>query len=132
MVLVTSGGVGSEDTVILNVVSPPSGEEPSTGTVFAESIAYSGSGGRLNDKHLTVTVSLKDDQGNSVSSASVSMDLYRNGSLYGSTTGTTGSNGTVSFTSNNAPSGTYTTVITGVNAGELVWDGVTPTNSYSK
>lgn len=106
--------------------------EPEPGTVSVESIMYSTSGGRLGDRHLQVTVALVDDAGNPVADASVSIDLNRDGSLYASSSGTTGSNGTVTFSFNNAPSGTYTTEVTDVTAAGLTWDGVTPTNSFDK
>jgi hypothetical protein len=37
-------------------------------------------------------------------------------------TGTTGTEGTVTFSLLNAPSGCYTTTVTEVMAGELTWD----------
>ena len=62
----------------------------------------------------------------------MSLELCRNGALYASVSGTTGANGTASFSFNSIPSGTYTTVVTAVSATGLVWDGVTPENSYTK
>jgi subtilisin len=108
-------------------------DDPEPGTkVTVSAITYATSGGRLNDRHLHVTLTLENESGNPVANASVSIVLNRNGSLYSSANGTTGSNGTVTFSFNNAPSGTYTTVVSNVTASGLVWDGVTPDNSFEK
>lgn len=102
------------------------------GTVRVSSVGYSTSGGRLNDRHLTVTVSLIDDTNAPVSGASVAIRLDRNGSQYATVSGTTGSSGSVSFSFSNAPSGTFTTVVQNVVASGLEWDGNTPPNGISK
>jgi len=73
-----------------------------------------------------------DDLGNSVAGASVPIDLFRDGSLVGSGTGTTGTNGTVTFTLKNARSGCYTTTVTEVTAAGLTWDDSIPTNEFCK
>ena len=101
-------------------------------TVSVESIRYSTEGGRDGKRHLLITVALVDDLDNSVADASVSIDVYLDGSIYGSFTGTTGTDGTVTFKATNAPSGTYTTDVTGVTAEGLTWDGDTPENSCTK
>ncbi|MGA1870656.1 MAG: hypothetical protein ACMUJM_19150 [bacterium] len=120
-----SGGKTGSDSVSITVGTPPA--EPTAVSVV--SIKYSTEG---RGRHLLITVALLDDLGNVVEGASVSIELYRNKSLYGSGTGTTGSDGTVTFKAANAPSGTYTTKVTDVIAGVLEWDGITPTNSYDK
>jgi len=135
--LATGVGDGSTDikatlglisgTATLTVTAP---SEPTA--VIVESISYSKEGGRNQDKHLCIVVALVDNLENPVVDASVSIDLYRDGSLYVSYTGTTGTDGTVTFKKINAPSGTYTTTVTAVTAGELTWDEVTPENSYPK
>ena len=101
-------------------------------TVSVSSITYATEGGRNSDRHLLITVALEDDAGNPVGGASVSIDVYRYSALYGSGTGTTGTDGTVTFKLTNAPSGTYTTTVTDVTATGLTWDGATPPNSYAK
>ena len=101
-------------------------------TVTVSSITYATQGGRNNDKHLNITVALVDDLGNAVAGASVSIDLFLDDSPYGSGTGTTGTEGTVTFTLNNAPSGCYTTTVTDVTADGLTWDGATPENGFCK
>jgi hypothetical protein len=85
-----------------------------------------------NNKHLYVTVALADDFGNPVAGASVAVTIVRAAGGTWAASGTTGSNGTVTFTVNNAPSGTYSTTVNSINATGLTWDGLTPSNSYTK
>jgi hypothetical protein len=96
------------------------------------SINYSTEGGKNNDKHLNIVVAILDDLGDPVAGASVSIGLKLNGSLLTSGAGTTGTNGTVIFGLKNAPSGTYSTIVNNVTAAGLSWDGVTPSNSFTK
>ena len=96
------------------------------------SVTYATEGGRDNDKHLLITVALEDSQGNAVVGASVSIDLFLDGSLDAARTGTTGGNGTVTFSRKNAASSTYITEVTSVTAAGLDWDGATPPNSFDK
>jgi len=70
--------------------------------------------------------------GNPAAGASVSIDLFRDGTFVGSGTGTTGTDGTVTFTLKNAKSGCYTTTVTDVTAEGLTWDGATPANEFCK
>jgi subtilisin len=101
-------------------------------TASVSSITYATTGGKHNDKHLNITVTVNDNLGNVVSGASVSINLSRNGSVVGSGSGTTGSSGTVTFVYSNAPPGTYSTEVTNVVAVGLSWDGNTPANSFTK
>lgn len=101
-------------------------------TVSVTAIGYATTGGRNSDKHLNITLAVNDNSGNAVSGASVSIELSRDASLIGSATGTTGTTGTVTFTYNNVPSGTYTTQVTDVTAAGMQWDGITPTNKFDK
>jgi hypothetical protein len=95
------------------------------------SITYGVQGGR--GQHLLITVALTDNTGGPVAGASVSVDLYYEGILLiGSGTGTTGTNGTVTFKVINASSGCYSTTVTNVTAAGLAWDGATPPNSFCK
>jgi subtilase family serine protease len=95
---------------------------------------YALSGGSSGTKDLTVTVALVDDFAQPVAGASVSAQtIVPSQTLtidYG--TGTTASDGTVSFTIRNAPVGTYTTTVTSITGTSLSWDGTTPANSYDK
>jgi subtilisin len=92
-------------------------------------VDYSTSGGKNSDRHLNIAVRLGAG-GTAVSGASVTIDLFRDGSLYATGTATTSSSGVASFTANSAPSGTYRTVVTAVNG--VGWDEQTPTNSHTK
>jgi len=124
---VSDGELSSSDSVVITAATVT---EPMT--VSVSSITYGTEGGRNQDRHLLITVALVDDLGTPVADASVSIDVYLDGSLYGSGTGTTGTGGTVTFKANNAPSGTYTTEVTDVTAAGLTWDEVTPDNSFEK
>lgn len=106
---------------------------PVGGTVSVSSISYSTSGGPNRDRHLTVTVSVVDGNGLPVNGAAVSLVL--NNTTTGgswSASGTTGTNGIVSFTLNNFPAGCYTSSVQSVSANGLTWDGNTPTNGHCK
>ena len=92
---------------------------------IVSSVTYTTDGGKNKDKHLLITVTLVDNLGGLVSGASVSIDLFRDGPLIASGTGTTGAEGTVTFSLKNAASGCYTE--TGiVAAGGLTWDNSWP------
>ena len=101
-------------------------------TAIVNSITYTTEGGKNSDKHLNIHIAVIDDFGNPVANASVSIELYLNALLKAAGTGTTGSNGMVTFSYQNAPSGHYETKITGVTATGLTWDGATPPNGYDK
>jgi subtilisin len=105
---------------------------PQATTVTVNSIAYATSGGKNHDKDLLITVALVDNLSNVVSGASVLIDLYYSGNVIKSGTGTTGSDGTVTFILRNASSGHYVTEVTDVSAAGLTWDGLTPTNEFYK
>jgi len=96
-------------------------------TVSVSSITYG-----TQKQHLLVTAALVENTGKPVSGASVSISLYRDGSLYRSATGTTGTEGKLNFKATNAPSGCYTTSVTNVAASGFSWDGVTPANQFRK
>ena len=125
---VTDSGAKTGSSSISIAVGAPS--EPTT--VSVSSITYDTQGGRYGNLHLLITVALTDDLGNPVADASVSIDVLLDGSFYGSGTGTTGTDGTVTFKATNAPSGTYSITVTNVTAEGLTWDGVTPDNSFEK
>ncbi len=100
-------------------------------TMTVSQIAYSTSG--RQNANLNVTLTVVDNLGNPVANASVSITLrLQNTNRSWTGSGTTGSNGQVGFTQSNAPSGTYTTVVTSVTATGLTWDGKYPANSFRK
>ncbi|MDK1022051.1 MAG: proprotein convertase P, partial [Candidatus Hydrogenedentes bacterium] len=123
-----SGGKTGSASISITVGSPPAGAT----TVSVSSVSYATEGGKNKDKHLLITVALKDDLGDPVANASVSIDLYRDVSFIASGTATTGAGGTVTFTLKNASSGCYTTTVTAVSAAGLAWDGLTPLNELCK
>jgi len=120
-----SGSKTGTDLISITVGTPP--QEPTTVSVV--SIDYSTIGG---GRHLLITVALEDDFGYPVADASVSINTYRDGSFYATGTGTTGTDGTLTYKLRNSPSGMYTTTVTDVTAAGLTWDGVTPPNSFTK
>ncbi len=125
-----SGGKTGSASISITVGTPPA----EATTVSVTSVDYATEGGKNKDKHLTITVALVDDLGNPVAGASVSIDLD-NTDTGGSWTGagTTGTDGTVTFSLKNAPSGTYTTTVTNVIAAGLTWDPTsTPPNQFTK
>ena len=100
--------------------------------VVVDAVTYATEGGSNNNKHLLITVALVDNLNNAVVGASVSIDLSLNGSVVGSGTGTTGTDGKVTFSLKNAPSGHYETKVTAVGATGLTWDDITPANGFDK
>ncbi|GEM_PF-1125327 len=109
--IITANSGGLEDTTNLEVTSAP--EDPTTTSV--SSITYSTHGGKDGLKHLDITITIIDNFVNPVSGASVSIDLYLGEVLVKSDTGTT-TDGTVTFTLNNAACGTHVTDVTAVIA----------------
>lgn len=124
--LIVTDNDGATDTI-----SKPVTVSGAVATVSVSSITYATEGGKNSDRHLLITVSLLDDLSNPVAGASVSIKVDRD-NPYSSGTGTTGTDGTVTFKLTNAPSGTYTTTVTDVTAEGLTWDDVTPENSFTK
>ncbi|MEE9583255.1 MAG: S8 family serine peptidase [Dehalococcoidales bacterium] len=126
---VTDTGGKTESASISITVGTPT----TATTVSVASITYATEGGRYGLKHLLITIALVDDLNNAVSGASVSIKLDNTTTGQSWTgTGTTGTDGTVTFSLKNAPSGTYTTTATDVTADGLTWDGITPPNSFDK
>lgn len=101
-------------------------------SVIVDSVSYATEGGRNQGKHLLTTLALVDDLGSVVSGASVSITLNHDSGTSWNGTGTTGTDGTLTFSLKNAPSGHYETKITGVSATELTWNGITPANGFDK
>jgi subtilisin len=122
----------------LTAPAPPPGPEPTpepppaAGPVYVASVTYSMYGGRANNKHLNATIQLVDGNGGPVAGGAVSVKITRSGTTVLTTSGTSDSNGRVTFTISNAKAGTYSTLVTNISASPLVWDGQTPANSFSK
>jgi subtilisin family serine protease len=125
----TGGGGTTTTTSSPTTTSAPTTTTAPSGatTVGATAITYG-----TSRKNLQITVTVKDNLGNTVAGASVAVTVSRNASPIGSATATTGSSGTVTFVVRNAASGTYTTHVDGITASGLTWDGQTPSNGYLK
>ena len=111
-----------------SVTTPPASDtDPEPGTVTISSINYSLS---RNAKHMYVSVQLDPV----VVGASISIEVYLNegSSPYYTGAITTDTAGVAKFTVVNAPSGTYSTVVTDVSAAGYTWDGGYPENSFEK
>jgi len=124
-----SGGATASSSITITVGNPP----VTATTAGVDSITYQGEGGKSKDKHLNIIVHVSDDLGSSISGASVSITLTN--SVTGgpwSGTATTGSDGYVTFSLKNAPSGCYETTVNNVGAAGLTWDSFTPANGHCK
>jgi len=111
-----------------SVTTPPASDtDPEPGTVTVSNISYSLS---RNAKHMYVSVQLDPV----VVGASVSIEVYLNNgsSPYFVGTITTDTSGVTKFTVVNAPSGTYSTVVTDVTATGYQWNDRYPENSFEK
>jgi subtilisin len=86
------------------------------------SIHYGGTGGRLSDKHLLITLQITDDSGTPVSGADVSADVFLEGKLHGTGAGVTDSNGKLTLESKNARAGCYAVTVQSVNHGSFLWE----------
>ena len=91
--------------------------------VSVASITYS-TGRAKNRNDLFIHVGLTDNFGGPVASASVTIRIYLDDVPYPDATKTTGTDGIVTFTIVNAPSGTYVTEVVEVTADGLAWDGI--------
>ena len=123
-----SGNSASSADLTFTTVAAPT----EATTVSASSITYATDGGRNKDKHLSITIAVVDDLSAVVSGASVSIELFRDTVAIASGTGTTGTDGTLTFSLNNAPSGCYSTTVTNITASGLTWDLITPANGFCK
>ena len=127
-VVTDSEGATAESSVTITVGTPPVTDD----MVGVSAINYWTSGGKGGTAHLEFSATVLNDSGLPVAGAVVNLDLYLGTALYSAFSGTTGSTGTVSFKVPGAPSGTYSSVVTGVVAAGYTWDGKTPDNSYTK
>ena len=101
------------------------------GAVAVESVTYATEGGRTNSNHLVVGVRIVLGT-TPVANASVTISLFRNGTLYATRTATTGADGRASFKITNYPAGCYTTLVAQVTLGGQTAMPPTPTNSHCK
>jgi len=99
-------------------------------TVSVTSITYTWYGGKSNDKHLNDTLLLEDENGNPVAGATVSITLTNDSGGSWNGTGTTGSEGSVTFSLKNAPSACYSTEINSITYSGLTWDNSNPDTGF--
>jgi hypothetical protein len=121
---VTDGGNAIVDFALTAKIVGPS--------VSVDSFAYSGSGGRNRDKHVSVTIALVDDLGAAVTGAAISVTITSNSGSVSTGSGTTGAGGTISFTWSNAPGDCYTTAVTSVTASGLTFDPSDPSSTSAE
>ncbi|HNS20855.1 MAG TPA: S8 family serine peptidase [Sedimentisphaerales bacterium] len=128
-VVTDAGGQTASDSVVVTV----NNTTPTTGsTVSVVSITYSLGGSFWSANDLVVMLEVQDDLGNAVPDAFVAICVYRNGRVYRTLSGTTDSEGSLTFQIANAPSGSYRTRVIQVDAGGWDWDGQTPWNAFRK
>jgi hypothetical protein len=99
---------------------------------IVDSITYALSGGKNNNRNIDITAHVKNNLGNAVAGAVVSLRVNKNGVLYQNVNGTTLANGNATMQLSSAPTGCYTSVVQSVTAQGLTWDTVTPTNTICK
>ena len=124
-----SGGATATDSISIRV-GPAPAEATFIDTVV---VSYTTSGGKNNDKNLLITISVTDNLGAGVESASVSMALSNTDGGSWTGTGSTGAEGTVTFRLRNARDSTYSTIVTNVVAAGLDdWDGAYVDPGFTK
>jgi hypothetical protein len=79
-----------------------------------------------------ILVTVVNGSGTPVSGAALSVATYRNGTLFGTASGTTNSLGRDLFVITSTPTGCYSTTVTKLTATGYTWDGVSPPNQYCK
>ena len=109
---------------------------PAPGGTFSLTVSYATEGGKDGLKHLRVTFAANEGV-NPVSGVAFSHTLFKNKGTgtqesWGPVNGATGSDGTVTFTLKNAPSGTYSVTVNSATDDTLTWDGVQPTATITK
>jgi hypothetical protein len=94
---------------------------------------YNTSGGKNQDRNLSITIQVVNESGIPVDGAVVDVEVELGGSLYGSGTGAiTRSNGEVSYSIRNAPNGLYSTRVTAITKAGWTFEGTTPENAFTK
>jgi len=116
-----SGGRTGSDAITVTVA-------PQATTSTVASIGYTRQGGKAQTRNLVVTATVKNNLGQAVSGATITLAVSNGGSSK-TMSAVTDSTGRASVTWKNAPtSSCYTSLVTKVVASGLTWDGATPTN----
>jgi subtilisin len=122
----TAGHTASSSvTVTVKNAAPPQ-----TGKMSVSSITYSASG--LYNADLNITIHVVGGSGGPVPNAYVWANLYLNGRVCMTPVGMTNPAGSVTFKLIRAQPGTYKTTLVRVSAAGQTWDGLTPTNGFTK
>ena len=116
-----SGGLSGSDAITITVA-------PASSTSMVSSIGYSRQGGRNRTKNLIVTSTVKNNLGQVVSGATVTLVVSNTNGSSGTMSAVTDSTGRASMTWRNAPMVCYTSVVNKLVASGLTWDGATPNN----
>lgn len=102
-------------------------------TIQVACVTLDAEGGRYSDKHALFSVRVVDDFGNAVAGATVNIAVDRDGAFFGSGSGAlSGSDGSVTYTSKNAPNGLYEITDVTVSASGLTYIDSLPGNSFDK
>ncbi|MDX9754893.1 MAG: S8 family peptidase [bacterium] len=101
-------------------------------TAKVPAVKYVVSGGKSNDKHLTVGIEVQSEDQTPLAGAVVTYEIYRDGKLALSGAATTQSTGMAEVAILNAKSGVYTSQVLAIQATAHEWDGQTPSNSFKK
>jgi subtilisin family serine protease len=125
-VTVTDAQIGS-DTAAFMI-----GTAPTAGSVGIQSIGYTGQGGADGKRDVYITLTAVDGAGARVPNAVVAVVVYLDDWPWGYGEGATDAQGQLTFLIRNAPPGRYYTEVWAVVGGGLIWDGLTPPNSFQK
>jgi hypothetical protein len=119
-----SGGRTGSDSITVTVAPQASG-------VLVSSITYARSGGKTRTKNLVITSTVKNNLGNVVSGATVTLVVTNQSTGVSSTlSAVSDATGKAVVSWRNAPIACYKSVVNKVAASGLTWDGMTPANSY--
>lgn len=127
---------GTTDTETLTASGPATASATATTTIAASTatsssfqpVEWSTFGGKNGTNNLRITLTLLDNTSTPVNGATISVNLYLNNNLYDLASGTTGTNGSVTFTDTHAPPGPYSLIVESV-VSTPAWDHNQPSNN---
>ena len=127
--------IPTPDLVALWKVEPDSGSTPPPpspgGTASVDSISYRASGGPSGDRNIKITLAIVDQDGAAIAGADLTFTVTH-GLEFDNFAQSTDSSGEATVTLRNAPSGDYETTVDNVVASGFTFDGVTPSNGFTK
>ena len=127
-----TAGTWSLSTVATDLSGLTTTSAPVTVTVSAPVVAnglrVSGLTTVVSGTALVVTATVTNNLGAPVRSANVAVSMYRNGgaTAYKNFTGSTSTAGVISWKVSSIPTGCYSSKVTSVKSGSLVWDKISP------